>query len=580
MKKDVIYIDVEDDITSIIEKMKKSKAKIVALVPPKRSAVLNSAVNVKLLMKAAKEESKRVVLITTDKALLSLAGGMGLHVAKNLQSKPYLPEAPETPIESDNVIEGDLADLDPDTPVGDLAGVAAATGAVAAGVAAGAAVKSKGKTDKTDDKKSSKKEKKPKKDKGFKIPNFERFRWKLFAGAAALAIFITGWFWAFKIAPKAEIIIQTQTAQLDTVIDFTTDTAIESSDIETNELKGEVKELRKTITEEFTATGEKNTGEKATGTITVTNHCYNPTTIGTGTVFTSGSGLVFVATEDVSVPEASFVNGTCQETTSAPVPVRAESSGDNYNLAPTAYTVENIPSSGATYLVGYGAQMSGGTSVIKTVVSQSDFDKAKASFEDRDYSEEKLEISKLFGDGLIGLEDTFEYKIGKASSTPAVGEEAEKAIMSVEVVFTEVGIQETDVEALLLAFQEPKIDSATQSIYDNGLESANYELLKNLSADKASFKLRTIGIVGPNLDTAALAEQITGMRYSEAKSTIDDLPGVISSEIELSPFWVNKIPKPSKTTITVNISELGETSDTQPAEEATDDTTDSETEEQ
>ena len=67
MKKDVVYIDIEDEITGIISKMKESKAKIVALVPPKRSTVLNSVVNLKLLKRAADDSKKRVVLITNER---------------------------------------------------------------------------------------------------------------------------------------------------------------------------------------------------------------------------------------------------------------------------------------------------------------------------------------------------------------------------------------------------------------------------------------------------------------------------------------------------------------------------------
>ena len=47
MKKDVIYIDIEDDITTIIEKVKEAATSIVALVPPKRVGVLQSIVNLK-----------------------------------------------------------------------------------------------------------------------------------------------------------------------------------------------------------------------------------------------------------------------------------------------------------------------------------------------------------------------------------------------------------------------------------------------------------------------------------------------------------------------------------------------------
>ena len=36
MNKDVIYVDVDDDVTAIIGKIKNAKEKIIALVPPKR----------------------------------------------------------------------------------------------------------------------------------------------------------------------------------------------------------------------------------------------------------------------------------------------------------------------------------------------------------------------------------------------------------------------------------------------------------------------------------------------------------------------------------------------------------------
>ena len=117
MKKDIIYIDTEDDITSIIEKVKASNEKIIALVPPKRVGVLQSAVNLKLLQKSASASDKRIVLITTSKPLASLAAGVAIPVAKNLQSKPELAAAqdlPEVDDSEEDVINGE------DLPVGEL----------------------------------------------------------------------------------------------------------------------------------------------------------------------------------------------------------------------------------------------------------------------------------------------------------------------------------------------------------------------------------------------------------------------------------------------------------------------------
>src|SRR5665213_1586189 len=92
--KDTIYIDVDDEITSIIDKVDGAKEKVVALVLPKRATVLQSVVNMRLLKRSAEKASKNVVLITSEDALLPLAGAAGLHVAKNLQTKPVVPTAP------------------------------------------------------------------------------------------------------------------------------------------------------------------------------------------------------------------------------------------------------------------------------------------------------------------------------------------------------------------------------------------------------------------------------------------------------------------------------------------------------
>ena len=65
--KDTIYIDVDDEITGIIDKVKNSKSKVVALVLPKRATVFQSIVNMKLLKKSVEGSNKNLVLITAEK---------------------------------------------------------------------------------------------------------------------------------------------------------------------------------------------------------------------------------------------------------------------------------------------------------------------------------------------------------------------------------------------------------------------------------------------------------------------------------------------------------------------------------
>src|SRR5260370_22226151 len=127
--KDVIYVDVDDEITGIIDKVTSANSKIVALVVPKRAAVFQSGVNMKLLKRRADTAKKHLVLITSEAGLMPLAGAVGLHVAKTLQSKPEIPAAmaaAETAADAEEVALTNADEFDARQaaakPVGELAG--------------------------------------------------------------------------------------------------------------------------------------------------------------------------------------------------------------------------------------------------------------------------------------------------------------------------------------------------------------------------------------------------------------------------------------------------------------------------
>ena len=83
-KKDTIYIDPDDDITGIIDRVNSATSKIVALVLPKRAQVLHSSVNFRLLKRAAESKSKKLVIISVEPAIIKLAGYTKIHVASSL----------------------------------------------------------------------------------------------------------------------------------------------------------------------------------------------------------------------------------------------------------------------------------------------------------------------------------------------------------------------------------------------------------------------------------------------------------------------------------------------------------------
>jgi hypothetical protein len=132
--KETVYIDVEDEITSIIDKVEASKSKIVVLMLPKRATTLQSVVNMRLLKRSADHAKKNLVLVTNESALLPLAGAAGIHVARDLKSAPTIPDSPlvqddatepPLPAEGDeDEPDGQPAKLDYKRSIGELAAAA------------------------------------------------------------------------------------------------------------------------------------------------------------------------------------------------------------------------------------------------------------------------------------------------------------------------------------------------------------------------------------------------------------------------------------------------------------------------
>src|SRR6266496_3252154 len=216
MKKDVIYIDIEDDITGIIGKMKDASNKIVALVPPKRIGVLQSAVNLKLLQKSASGHGKHVVLITSDHSLNALAAGLKIPVAKNLQSRPEVPQLDTPKMADEEVINGE------DIPVGEFAAASRQKQPSAEPVATASSVADEldSHVDFRNLEKPAmadipKKPVKPSKGKGgLKIPNFNDFRKRFLLIGGGVLLLILFLIWAFAIAPHATVIINAKTSAI------------------------------------------------------------------------------------------------------------------------------------------------------------------------------------------------------------------------------------------------------------------------------------------------------------------------------------------------------------------------------
>jgi hypothetical protein len=548
--KHTVYIDIDDEITAIIEKVKLAPSKIVALVLPKRATVLQSIVNMKLLKKSAQSAKKSLVLITSEAGLMPLAGVVGLHVAKSLQSKPIIPLPPDREnAEDTDISEAEDEDIDVDKTK-----------------SVGALADAKNQDANDDDtetielndvniddatdvpneniKKSNKLAKK------FKIPNFDRFRLSFFLVIFAIILLAVGWVMAFIVLPKATVVIQTDTTTITTDVKFTASTTIKDLNLEQGLVPAVLKEIKKTDSEKATPTGKKDKGLRATGSVVLSIACANvggsPPTVPAGTGVSSG-GQTFITDSATSLTTPAFAPCRFYGSTT----LTAQKSGPEFNLA----SGQTFAVAGYSSVTGSNAEaLTGGTSNVVTTVTQGDIDTAVNVMKSRQVTTAVNELdAQLRADSLKGLDETKAVSEPLITPSAAVGAETTGDVTVTSVTtYNILGVKQDYLSQLVKRNSTSKVDTSKQTILDDGVGAAVIHLASRKSPTEVQMNLHALVVAGPQLDAAAIKDQIRGMKRGDAEKLISSKPGVKDATITYKPFWVLSTPKSVKK-ITVTI---------------------------
>ncbi|MDN5274890.1 MAG: hypothetical protein JWP06_791 [Candidatus Saccharibacteria bacterium] len=542
MNKDVIYIDVEDDITAIIGKVKDAKEKIVALVPPKRVGVLQSAVNLRLLSRAADQVDKRLVLISSNAALGALAAAAKIPVAKNLQSKPELAEISALDIDNgDDIIDG--AQL----PVGELARTAdaGALGIVAfTDPAIDQAVRENAaeETSRATPPLAGQAPRKPKSKSGMGVPNFNKFRKKMILIIAGVVVLLGFLVWALFFAARADVIITARTTESSANAKVTLGSDIATSSTAST-IKTTVQQVKKDGSVEFVATGKKTVGEKAKGKMTLnrTSVSSSPIVVPAGTSFTSGQ-ITFVSTESATLNGTTVGPGGIVQD-SATIGVEASDLGDSYNLSARPYQ------SSVSGISATGTDMAGGSSREIKVVSAGDIQAATDQLAGQSTDAVKKQLTGQFNDTFNVLDQTFKIDRGTPQSSPAVDQEVADGVkpkLTASITYSLSGVSKADVDQYLSDYFKKQLEGQTdRRVYDNGAKKVTFTSIAPVDTGFTA-NIVTTAKIGPKIDDEAIKETAKGKRFGEIQSSIETIQGVDNVDVKFWPFWVSSAPNDTK----------------------------------
>ena len=557
MNKDTFYIEPEDDITDIINHIKASKQKIIALVPPKKLNVLRSSINLKLIARTAKMHDKAIVVVTTDPTLMKMAALSSLPFAKNLNSRPTLPsefnEADlEYPVKAKKAGVNDEIEINEKAASSGSVSRVRTTSEPANSRVNSASTLAKNSTINLDSEEVTKTDnEEDSDDQPKKILTLDSLKNRIIIGVVASILIVGGFVWAFILAPAAKISVKIKTIaeNFSENVSFVTDAKQAVS--KDGKFFLETASLEKNSEVEFEATGEKNVGDKATGelrliatfdmsTTTATASRPDVATVPQGSAF-AYRNLNFLTNQEVKISwdgsisncDAGRHSGKCQ--VAKTVKATAIEGGAKYNIE----AVSSGWQSSVAGVEGYAnSAFKGGTDKIQKIVTASDITKAKEKLTEADGVKEEL-FEKVPSDD-IKIEDSYKKVTADPTSSPAVDQPTEngKAKLTAKTTYSVNYVDKASIEEYVKSVVSTRL-GGDQKIYETG--NIFIEKFQN-NNNSVTAKIKATLKTGPEVTEQSVLEKSLGKKVGEVTTLIKSINGVSDVEVNTSFPWVRQIP--------------------------------------
>ncbi len=116
--KKVLFIEIDDEITNIFEKIQKCKHKNIYLVIPHRAVIFQSAINLKILKRKADDLEKNIYIITNDQNGINLASRLNIECYNKLEGEehPSLVASKSTSGEDISPLKASINSVDEEAP--------------------------------------------------------------------------------------------------------------------------------------------------------------------------------------------------------------------------------------------------------------------------------------------------------------------------------------------------------------------------------------------------------------------------------------------------------------------------------
>lgn len=531
-----IYLEPDEEITSIIDQLIRSEAEDIILVIPKNAIIFSSLVNFKLLKREADNLKKNITIVTSDPIGSHLAKKVAIPLKDRLEEDDFLIRTTTSP-------KKELRKMSwPERPVTDIISP------------------SRRKIPQLEREilpslKKEVREDQPK----IELPLIsleekvqpEKKRKIILSKLVNkfFLIFIIAGFIIFSLAlyfllPEARLVITAKKELLLFDISILADKNTNKIDLSLNKIPAQIIKVQKQQSKDFPATGQRQLNEKARGIITVYNqHSSSPQTLVEITRFLSTeTEKIFRTTKTIVVPGAKIEEGRIVAS-SIDVEVIADQSGPSYNIPPSNFTIPGFK--GTAKYSGFYAKsktsMTGGAIGQVKVVLNQDLEKAREVLT-KDL-EEKISpvLKEQIPNNFKLLEGAIKEEPIEAIFSHQSGATVEKFNLNLKMEKIVIVFDPKYLDQLIDRNIASSISEKKQPLSDSKKISYN-KWQVNFDKGQISLDLRVEEEISFKIDLINLKKNLAGKNESEIKKLLSQMPEIQNAKVTFWPFWVKRIP--------------------------------------
>ena len=380
---------------------------------------------------------------------------------------------------------------------------------------------------------------------------------RMFSAIGSIAIFIASvalFSYAFSRA-NLTIRVKVTTVPLPQTA-ITVDPKAQAVNINSKRLPGLYIEATKSVVKNFEAKTVGYTESKTRGVITIFNNfgTFPQVLIKTTRFESKSTGLVYRLQETITVPGA-VKQGDKLAPGSIKAEVVADEIGEKYNIAPDDFVIPAFK--GSPRYQGFYAKslepLRGGLKGAGALVTADELQKAEEAVTAEVFEEAKKELSLKIPPGFILRPGASAIKITKVSK-PHIGEAVRTFTVAADAVASATLFKEDDLFLLLskLVIKEGSQESILKQKSDvfKDISQLNFDFDSRL----LTFNLTSNLVLSYNIDQDKLKNEIGGKSKSEVETILRNMPELTGYVVEISPFWLKKVPSnPKKVEVKIEL---------------------------